>query len=443
MPVSKRLRYEIFRRDNHTCMYCGRSVPEVKLTVDHVVPQALGGPDDSSNLVAACFDCNNGKSSSAPDAPLVAQVAEDAMRWARAQHAAAEEMLAELGDRQAVRDQFAAKWNSWALRPGRSHRAEPLPVGWEQSVDQFMRAGLPAPILLDCVDKAMSTRNLKIENRFTYTCGIVWSRIRELRAQSALKVEANPRSVALENFGVTWESVLASTCSSQEEYEQQLARARDEAEDELTDEEAIRIAVENAVSDLSNDRVLLSLAVREILDNLPTDVVSKARESAQRRIREWEDELDTTFSEVELLRDTAWFVSSHLASEYLSALPDDERAEWLACAKTKLPDTADEQNVAFEAAKYARTIKAGGHPGWRMCISRGDHGAMCPGKVDSAVSFIDCPVPECSKAGACETHAFWCDRHIKEVDAGWTHYDGSAVKLAHVAEIPASWQVPF
>ena len=57
MPVSKRLRYEILRRDNHACRYCGGTAPDVVITVDHVVPVALGGSDDAGNLVAACKDC--------------------------------------------------------------------------------------------------------------------------------------------------------------------------------------------------------------------------------------------------------------------------------------------------------------------------------------------------------------------------------------------------
>ncbi|WP_075737496.1 HNH endonuclease [Streptomyces acidiscabies] len=63
MAVSKRLRYEILRRDNHTCRYCGASAPDVPLRVDHVTPVALGGTDTPDNLVAACEPCNSGKSS--------------------------------------------------------------------------------------------------------------------------------------------------------------------------------------------------------------------------------------------------------------------------------------------------------------------------------------------------------------------------------------------
>ena len=57
--------------DNHSCRYCGQCAPDVRLTVDHVVPKALGGTDAPSNLVAACIDCNVGKASSSPDAALV------------------------------------------------------------------------------------------------------------------------------------------------------------------------------------------------------------------------------------------------------------------------------------------------------------------------------------------------------------------------------------
>src|SRR5438045_4098958 len=68
--ISKRLRYEILRRDNHACRYCGATAPDTPLTVDHVVPTALGGGDDPTNLVTACADCNGGKTSTTPGAEL-------------------------------------------------------------------------------------------------------------------------------------------------------------------------------------------------------------------------------------------------------------------------------------------------------------------------------------------------------------------------------------
>jgi hypothetical protein len=62
VAISKRLRFEVLRRDGFRCVYCHRS--DVILTVDHVTPKALGGTDDPSNLVTCCDDCNTGKSSS-------------------------------------------------------------------------------------------------------------------------------------------------------------------------------------------------------------------------------------------------------------------------------------------------------------------------------------------------------------------------------------------
>lgn len=61
--LSKRLRFEIFKRDGFKCRYCG-SAPTAggPLHVDHVVAVANGGTDDPENLVTACQQCNLGKS---------------------------------------------------------------------------------------------------------------------------------------------------------------------------------------------------------------------------------------------------------------------------------------------------------------------------------------------------------------------------------------------
>jgi len=86
--LSAKKRFEVFKRDNFTCRYCGRSVSsgdlpvlkrsddpaldelmvqmglaryEVILEVDHVIPRSRGGGDDMNNLVTACKDCNRGK----------------------------------------------------------------------------------------------------------------------------------------------------------------------------------------------------------------------------------------------------------------------------------------------------------------------------------------------------------------------------------------------
>jgi hypothetical protein len=186
MAVSKRLRYEILRRDNHACRYCGATAPEATLTVDHVVPTALGGSDDPTNLVAACKDCNAGKSSSNPDAPLVADVSADALRWSRAMAQAAENMLADHDRRSEMLDEFTAKWDTW--KTGGCDPV-PLPTGWQNSVDRLLAAGLPMPVLLDCIDIAMGTTTLAVKNIFRYTCGVAWRRVADLQ-ESARAIAA-------------------------------------------------------------------------------------------------------------------------------------------------------------------------------------------------------------------------------------------------------------
>lgn len=59
--ISKKIRFEIFKRDSFKCQYCGMSAPDVTLHVDHIKPVADGGTNHMTNLITSCFDCNMGK----------------------------------------------------------------------------------------------------------------------------------------------------------------------------------------------------------------------------------------------------------------------------------------------------------------------------------------------------------------------------------------------
>lgn len=59
--LSKRTRFEVFKRDSFTCQYCGNKAPDVILHVDHIVAIANGGGDSLTNLITSCADCNLGK----------------------------------------------------------------------------------------------------------------------------------------------------------------------------------------------------------------------------------------------------------------------------------------------------------------------------------------------------------------------------------------------
>lgn len=70
----RKLRYEIsgavqqkvWAADHFACMYCGRKMGEVLLTIDHFQPLELGGKNDISNYLTACKPCNKDKGSQSP-----------------------------------------------------------------------------------------------------------------------------------------------------------------------------------------------------------------------------------------------------------------------------------------------------------------------------------------------------------------------------------------
>lgn len=181
MAVSKRLRYEILRRDNHACRYCGATAPDVKLTIDHVIPEALGGTDTPDNLVTACADCNNGKTSSTPDATLVADVSQDALRWAAAIKQAAEILRAQEAPKLEYRAAFETEWNRWTYPSGGERKHFDLPDGWKSSIERFRQSMLPVEVWPDIVEKAMTNKTVRSDNLFRYCCGIAWRMVRELQ----------------------------------------------------------------------------------------------------------------------------------------------------------------------------------------------------------------------------------------------------------------------
>lgn len=188
--ISKRLRFEVMRRDNFACRYCGATADDAKLVVDAVVPEALGGShNDPANLRTACEPCNSGKSATPPDAPLVADVAQDAFRWSKAIQTASARMLADLEARERDREEFHQCWGSWGYGKGADRKLVALGPGWQQSVDQFIAAGLPLRVLKECINLAMTRDRVNAESKFRYMCGIAWSKVSELQkaAQKAVR----------------------------------------------------------------------------------------------------------------------------------------------------------------------------------------------------------------------------------------------------------------
>lgn len=178
MAVSKRLRFEILRRDDHCCRYCGEHAsPQVKLTIDHVLPVALGGNDDPTNLVAACAPCNSGKTSTSPGAPLVAQVADDALRYARAIDLAYKGRVYDLHEQAQYSEFICDHW--FGSHNLGQHRQPPVPDDWEQSIDTFYRRGLPLDLLTKAASTALNNTRVTRYDKWRYFMGIAWSMVTE------------------------------------------------------------------------------------------------------------------------------------------------------------------------------------------------------------------------------------------------------------------------
>lgn len=183
MSIGKSLRFEVLRRDGFACTYCGRKPPDVELYIDHVVPAALGGRDTPENLRTACFDCNAGKGSTPPDAELVAQVADDAQRWAAAMAKAAEEATQALAG--AELDWFVEEWNRFGEIPA--------PSDWRNSVRRWLDLGLPQPVIVSMIGVAMSRRHVPADEVFSYFAGCCWRELTKMQERAAqLLEEAEP-----------------------------------------------------------------------------------------------------------------------------------------------------------------------------------------------------------------------------------------------------------
>ncbi|PYT06383.1 MAG: HNH endonuclease, partial [Acidobacteria bacterium] len=60
-------RKNIFKRDRHTCQYCGAQPGPESLTIEHIVPRSKGGVSSWENCVLACVACNKRKADRTPE----------------------------------------------------------------------------------------------------------------------------------------------------------------------------------------------------------------------------------------------------------------------------------------------------------------------------------------------------------------------------------------
>lgn len=65
MPIPPVLRAVLDTRDKQRCVYCLTTEENcgLRMHVDHIIPETVGGPTIEENTCLACFSCNVAKSS--------------------------------------------------------------------------------------------------------------------------------------------------------------------------------------------------------------------------------------------------------------------------------------------------------------------------------------------------------------------------------------------
>jgi hypothetical protein len=447
LGISRRLRYEVLRRDSYTCRYCGAKAPDVEITVDHVIPVALGGTDEPSNLVAACGACNGGKTSSSPDAPLVAEVADRALEWAQAMRQAQAKMLADVKLREADREQFREWWDGWRRVNGDSQTQIPKDPAWWVTVDQLIVAGLPLPVLKGCIDLAMTQRKVKDENRFRYMCGVAWNKVKELQKAAraitsgeALSGDAGV-SDPLEEGRLSLARELLDEISEEERAHfleaADMTGWQDEDDEPQTESQHACEAVSYLLNSARCNVDWLVGRIRETLGNLPAEV-------GQPCLAEMVED--------ETLRDPisrmAWTgVSALYALEDLIDLPaatawtyevsEDELTEWLVYARALYggAEVSDERWLA-RAWTCARVV-AKGRFYTAMCRASGEHIRDCPARGTHYAQIAELA---CCGSDRAEDHPghLVCERHLEQlVDGIYVSRDGETFSATDFTEVPA------
>jgi HNH endonuclease len=358
LAISKRLRYEVLKRDGHRCHYCGATAAEAKLVVDAVVPEVLGGSHkDPANLLTACDPCNNGKTSSNPDAPLVAAVAEDAARWSRAMTAAAGEMIARASEGVDAHTHFEKAW----ARYGTGTERTPLPKdpGWRQTVDNLLGAGLPMTVLEECIEIAMAQRRVAAENVFRYMCGVAWRKVGELRERASELVQDRPSDTGGPEDGAIeeWCQVILNQHHRADDIE--IAR-----KDCLgyTEGESPSSILWFLLQNLESERNSLQECLRDLLLALPDEI-------GKHRLDEHEAYYRENFGPAyrrssAIFSATQWVtedVALARARQEMALMPRYEYETWIQRARAENADFAEHLSEGFyvtEAARLAREAAA-------------------------------------------------------------------------------------
>ena len=170
--ISKKLRFEIFKRDEFSCQYCGSHPPSVILHVDHIIPVKEGGDNNIDNLITSCSSCNLGKSAnSLSNIPTSLKDKADLIKESEAQIKAYSKIMQDKKDRL-----YEEKWKIAAILKNKNY-IEQERFNVLKTIEQFLDK-LNYFEVVDAAEIAFAKYSHNESNKFRYFCGICWNKIR-------------------------------------------------------------------------------------------------------------------------------------------------------------------------------------------------------------------------------------------------------------------------
>lgn len=175
--ISKRSRFEVFKRDGFVCQYCGNHPPEVVLEVDHIDPVSKGGTDERDNLITSCFNCNRGKSD-----VLLSIIPQSLTDKAKEISEREDQILEYQKIMQERRDRIDEEiWSVLSVIVVENRHGLSVPKNWYQGTKTFIEK-LGYDQVYDCMEIASAKKPYSKNAAFKYFCGICWNKIK--RAQN-------------------------------------------------------------------------------------------------------------------------------------------------------------------------------------------------------------------------------------------------------------------
>lgn len=169
VAISKKVRFEIFKRDAFACQYCGAHPPSTVLECDHIVPVCEGGANDEDNLITACFDCNRGK------AGISLSVVPQNLSEKAVQVAEREEQLRGYSEiLEAKRERLENE--TWRVLELLHPEAPTVPHEHFNSTRRFIERLGVHPVI-EAMEIALASP-ARAKNTFRYFCGVCWNLVR-------------------------------------------------------------------------------------------------------------------------------------------------------------------------------------------------------------------------------------------------------------------------